>query len=151
MAAPLFHGRRDIQGMIQAQYEFQFTDAERRAFRMKEKISTSGWAEKYRYVTNGPRPGRWSNKVTPYCTLPMDMWDDPYVRRIILRWPPQSGKTQVAFNCLCKAIDTDPGPAMYVMPDEKVAKRISRRRIIPMFRETPKIAELLSPRPDDVS
>jgi len=40
---------------------------------------------------------------------------------------------------------------MYIMPDEKVAKRIARRQLIPMFRNTPKVAEYLSPRADGVT
>jgi phage terminase large subunit GpA-like protein len=64
---------------------------------------------------------------------------------------PQTGKTQVAFNFLCHMIDQDPGPAMYVGPDEKVTKRIARRRIIPMFRGTPRISELLGPGVSDTT
>jgi phage terminase large subunit GpA-like protein len=117
-------------------------------FRRKERITTSPWAARHRVVTNGPMTGRWRNDVTPYLVGPMDTICEPSVRRIILMFAPQTGKTQVAFNFLCHMIDQDPGPAMYVGPDEKVTKRIARRRIIPTFRGTPRIAELLG---DDVS
>jgi phage terminase large subunit GpA-like protein len=130
---------------------FQFTTGERRVFAAKEKLTVSQWAAKHRVVTSGPFTGPWRNEVTPYLVEPMDSWNLPYVRRIILMFAPQIGKTQVAFNCLGYAADQDPGPAMYVMPDEKVAKRIARKRIIPMFRSTPRLAALMSGRADDTT
>lgn len=128
-----------------------FTPGERRIFRPKERITTSQWASRHRVVTNGPMTGRWRNDVTPYLVGPMDTICEPFVRRIILQFAPQTGKTQVAFNFLCHMIDQDPGPAMYVGPDEKVTKRIARRRIIPMFKGTPRIAELLGPGVSDTT
>ena len=130
---------------------FYFTPGERRVFRLRERITTSQWAERHRVVTNGPMTGRWRNDVTPYLVGPMDTICEPFVRRIILQFAPQTGKTQVAFNFLCHMIDQDPGPAMYVGPDEKVTKRITRRRIIPTFRSTPRIAELLGPAVNDTT
>jgi phage terminase large subunit GpA-like protein len=87
--------------------------------------------------------GRWRNESVPYAVEPMDTLDLPHVRRVILMWAPQTGKTQVAFNFLGRRIDQEPGSCMYVGPDEKVTKRIARKRIIPMFRRTPRLAELL--------
>jgi len=129
----------------------QFTAAERHVVEEKENLTVSQWAEKYRVVTNGPKPGKWQNETTPYLTEPMDCWNIPWIRTIILCFAPQIGKTQIAFNCLCFSVDQDPGPGMYVMPDEKTTKRITKRRLIPMFRETPRITRLLSPRSDDTS
>jgi phage terminase large subunit GpA-like protein len=128
-----------------------FTPGERRVFRRKERITTSQWAERHRVVTNGPMTGRWRNEVTPYLRGPMDTICEPFVRRIILMFAPQTGKTQVGFNFLLHMIDQDPGPSMYVGPDEKVTRRIARRRIIPMFRATQRIAELLSPGVSDTT
>lgn len=128
-----------------------FTEGERRVFRRKERMSTSEWAERHRIVTNGPMTGKWKNETTPYLVDPMNTLDLPHVRRVILMFAPQTGKTQVAFNFLGHMIDTDPGPTMYVMPDEKVCKRIARKRIIPMFRSCPRLAALLSARPDDTT
>ncbi len=112
-------------------------------------ITVSQWAERHRMVESGPMCGQWDNSITPYCKLPMDMWTLPYVRKIVLRWAPQTGKTQVAFNCLCYSADMDPGPAMYIMPDERVARRISRRRLLPMFKATPRVAAILGPQRGD--
>ncbi|MCU0589872.1 MAG: phage terminase large subunit family protein [Desulfobacterales bacterium] len=128
-----------------------FTDPERRVFRPRERISVSQWAEKYRMVVRGPAQGKWRNEVTPYCIEPMDTIALPWVRKVFLCWAPQTGKTSVGLNFMLYAIDVDPGPAMYVMPDEKVSKRIAKRQLIPTIRSTPKTAALLSSRIDDVT
>lgn len=136
----------------------RFTDGERRAFRARERdprtgkpLTVSQWAERYRIVVGGAMPGRWRNSVTPFAVEPMDCWSTPYIREIYLCFAPQVVKTQIAFNCLGYAIDQDPGSAMYVMPDEKVTKRIARRRILPMIRSTPRLASLLSPRSENTT
>jgi len=132
-------------------FSFSFFDGERRAFRPPERLTVSQWAERYRIVTEGPARGSWTNAKTPYLLEPMDLWTDPHVRELYLCFAPQSGKTSLVFNCLGYAIDQDPGPAMYVMPDEKVARRIARRRIIPFFEGTPRLRELMSSRKDDTA
>jgi len=132
-------------------YTFRFTPGELRIFRPREKLTVSQWAERYRIVTEGTARGRWTNTRTPYLTEPMNSWNDPNIQEIFLCFAPQTGKTSFVFNCLGYAIDQDPGPCMYVMPDEKVARRISRRRIIPFFRTTPRVADLLSDRADDTT
>lgn len=136
----------------------RFTEGERRAFRARERdprtgrpLTVSQWAERYRFVVGGAMPGRWRNSVTPFAVEPMDCWSTPHIREIYLCFAPQVVKTQIAFNCLGYSIDQDPGSAMYVMPDEKVTKRIARRRILPMIRSTPRLASLLSPRSDNTT
>lgn len=129
----------------------RFTKAERRIFKAKEKITVSQWAQRHRRVSKGPAPGQWTNELTPYLVAPMDAWNLPWVRKIFLCFAPQSGKTQVAINCMGYAVDQDPGPAMYVMPDEKAVKRISRRQILPALKSSPRTGELLSKKADDVS
>jgi phage terminase large subunit GpA-like protein len=130
---------------------FRFCDAERMVFKAREKIKVSEHAEKYRVVATGKSQGKWRNDLAPYAVEPMDTFALPWVRKIFLEWAPQTSKTSTAINCLDFCIDIAPGPAFYIMPDEKVAKRIAKRQLITTFRQTPKIAELLSPRADDVS
>lgn len=131
--------------------KFRFTEGEKRVYRPREKISVSEWAEKYRVITRGPAGGKWRNSFTPYATEPMDTIGLPWVRKIILCWAPQTGKTSVALNHLLYTIDVDPGPAFYILPDEKLSKRVCKRTIIPTIRQTPRVAALLSPRAEDVS
>ncbi len=128
-----------------------FTAPERRVFRPRERITVSQWAEKYRVVVRGPAQGKWSNGLTPYCIEPMDTIALPWVRKVFLCWAPQTGKTSVGINFMLYAIDVDPGPMLYVMPDEKVSKRIAKRQLIPTIRSTPRTGSLLSTRIDDIT
>ncbi len=137
-------------------YTFTFTDPERRVFRPREvdpatgrPLTVSQWAARYRRVTTGRMQGLWNNNVTPYAVEPMDLWTTPHVQKIFLIWPPQSSKTQIALNCIAYAADQDPGPLMYVNPDEKLARRVSKRRIQPMFEQSLRLSSLLSPRSED--
>ena len=131
--------------------EFEFTDAERRVFKPREKVTVAEWAERHRMVVKGPAQGKWRNETTPYSIFPMECWNMPWVRKIWLCWAPQTSKSQTAINCLLYAIDQDPGPAMYIMPDEKVARRISRRQIRPSIMATPRTAELVGDGQDDMT
>ena len=128
-----------------------FTDRERHVLKGKEQLTVSEWAERHRIVTTGHAQGLWKNETTPYLVEPMNAFNDPWVRHIILCFAPQTGKTSVAINCLLYALDQDPGPIMYLMADEKTAKRISNRQILPIFRASPRIRRLLSDRASDTS
>lgn len=134
-----------------ADYTFEFTEPEKHVFRKKPKLKVSQWAEKNMIVIDGPKKGPWSNSMTPYLVKPMDAWNDPWIQKIVLRFSPQTGKTMVAFACLMFSVDYDPDSAMYCMADEKTARRISRRRILPMLKNSPAIAKLISPRSDDTA
>lgn len=131
--------------------EIVFSPHERLVFKPKEDITVSRWAALHRHVAKGPAIGRWSNDLTPYLVEPMDTFNLPWIRKIYLCFAPQTGKTQVALNCLQFIIDQAPGPAMYIMSAEQTAKRISRRQIIPSFKASPRISALLSDKVDDVS
>jgi phage terminase large subunit GpA-like protein len=129
----------------------KISERERRILAGQEHLTVSQWAERHRIVTTGHAQGLWKNETTPYLVEPMDTWNAPWVRHIILCFAPQIGKTSVALNCLLYSLDQDPGPAMYLMPDEKVAKRIAARQILPIFRASPRIRRLLSDRVSDTS
>lgn len=131
--------------------KIDWTPSERSVFAKLPDLTVSQNAERSRIVTRGPKKGPWRNITTPYAISPMDAWNDPWVQKIILRFAPQVAKTQIALNCLLYAIEHDPADALYVMPDEKVAKRISKKQIIPMLRSSPAIAPLLSPFAADTS
>lgn len=132
--------------------DFRFPLAARRIFRMPEKISISEWAEKNkRHVAMSSQSGPWKNENSPYLAGIMDAFGFPSVRELVLCAPPQTGKTEVIFNSLAYFVDQDPGPAMIVMQTDTDARDMSRDRIRPMFRETVKLAEYMSPLDDDTS
>jgi phage terminase large subunit GpA-like protein len=130
---------------------FRFTEGEKRVFRTPEKISTADWAERYRVVVDGGRKSPWRNDLSPCAVGVMDALDEPFVREIYVQATPQTIKTQAFLNYLLRRIDQSPTSAMVVMPDEKLTRRIFRRRLLPSIKSTPKTAALLSPVMGDVT
>lgn len=51
----------------------------------------------------------------------------------------QTGKTQSILCCLGYAIDQDPGPTLYVMPNADMAKSFSEDRIQPLIDDCPRL------------
>lgn len=130
---------------------FTFYPGERQVFKKKEKLLVSEWAERNIVITDGPMRGPWRNEVTPYTIGPQNFWNVPHIRKIFLCWAPQTAKTRIAFNCMAYAIEHESRSVMYIGPDEKVTKRINKRRIIPMFKQSPRLAAIMSPWKDDTT
>ncbi len=137
--------------MSQAAENIVWTEPEKAIWRRKPSLKVSEWAEKNRVVIKGPKQGPWSNDFAPYAVEPMDTFNDPWVRKIVLKWAPQTVKTSTALNMLMYAADYDPDDCLYIMPDEKMAKKMARKQIIPSLKGSPVISKLLSPRFDDVT
>lgn len=134
----------DSQRVETATSVWQFSDEERLVLRPRDNITVSQWAQANRIVVSGGFRGPWRNDLTPYLVKPMDTFNSPWVRKILICAAPQWGKTNFAINCLCYAIDQAPGPALYIMAGEKSAVRISNRQIGPTLRATPRIAALMT-------
>lgn len=130
---------------------FRFLPSEREVFRRKEDLKVSEHAERYRMVPIGAHKGPWVNDLTPYAAYIMDMWGMPHVREITILKSPQTGGTEIMYNCECFGADRDPAPAMFVMPTQPDARKVSSERIVPMFLDSPQLARHLSGNPDDVS
>lgn len=75
--------------------------------------------------------------LTPYIKKPIEMLADYRVETIVIIAPTQSAKTVVAQVCVAYSIDQDPGPMLYVLPDEDTAKKAIEEKIIGMIDETP--------------
>jgi len=130
---------------------FRFTAGEALVFRIPEKISTAEWAARHRVVVDGGRKSPWRNELSPCAVGIMDALDLPYVREVYVQAPPQTVKTQSVINYLMKRIDLAPTSAMLVMPNEKLTKRIMRRRIIPSIKSSPRTLAVMSSKMDDTT
>lgn len=118
-----------------------WTVAERKAWQLPEKITVSEWADRHRVLTakTSPRPGQWRTSRTPYLRPVMDAASDDRVRRITFVKPTQVGGTECIFNAFGYFVDQDPGPTMFLYPTEKLAKRISKDRVKPVFDASPRL------------
>jgi phage terminase large subunit GpA-like protein len=75
--------------------------------------------------------------LTPYIKKPIETLQDYRVEMIVVIAPTQSAKTVVAQVCVAWSIDQDPGPMLYVLPDEDTAKRAIDEKLIGMIDATP--------------
>jgi len=125
-------------------FSFEFSRAEKKILRKRRKIRVSEWAERHRYVTMSSLPGQWRNEVTPYLAGIMDAAQFPSVRVVSVCKCPQSGVTEAVHNFVGCAIDQDPGPVLYVFPDQDTAEENSRDRILPMIKSSRRLRSYLT-------
>lgn len=126
-------------------------EGERRIWRKRRATTPSEWNTRHRVVTAGPRPGPWRKETVAYIPEVMDTLDLRHVERVAFCAPPQSGKSEASQGFLAKRADHNPGPAMVVLPDQNLTKRISGNRYIPMFNQSPRLADLTTGNPDDLT
>lgn len=108
-------------------------------FKPPEQLTVTEWADKYRWLSaeNSAEPGRWKTSRTPYLKEIMDSFTDTKVHHLVVVASSQVGKTEMELNMMGYAIDIDPGPIMFVVPNTKpIAEDFSKRRIAPMIRDT---------------
>ncbi len=116
------------------------------SIRLPVEQTVSEWADANVVLSEriSAEPGPFSTSRTPYLREIQDCFADPLIRKITMPASTQTGKTQVMLNCLGYAIDQDPGPAMYVLPTEDIARRFSKTRILPMLQDSAALSRHMS-------
>ena len=146
MAAPWWAG----PGLAGKVLRFRFSQAERNVYHKERKIPVSQWAEINRVVTRGPLEGnRFRRETTPYLSGIMEASFFPGVETIIVCAGPQVGKSFCVDTCIGYSVDVDPGPVLYVYPDEDTALENSKDRIMPMIQRSAKLRRYLTGSADD--
>ena len=121
-----------------------FFRAERTFFRRREQTPTYTWAQQNFRIVTGPLKGKfWTPSVIPYASDIMEWFDRPYVRKLFICAPSQTGKTTIAYACIAAALCRRPGPAGVGMPDEAAVNRIFDEKLIPHFKTSPALRRLL--------
>jgi phage terminase large subunit GpA-like protein len=143
--------RRRLERQECISYGVKFSKAERKIYRKRTPLPLSQWSEKHRVLTMSSLPGPWRNEATPYLPGIMDASTFPGVQVIILCKGPQMGGSEIAHNFVGGAIDQQPGPVLYVYPDEQTTKDNSRDRILPMINSSPRLRSYLTGVQDDAS
>ena len=100
-------------------------------------------------VTAEPGPFRISR--APYGREILDAFGDPHVDEITVCAAAQVSKTTLAMMMLAYAIAHDPGPVLWVMPTETIARSFSKTRLQPMIRDCPALAAQMPENKDDFS
>jgi len=112
------------------------------ALQPPEALGVGAWAE--RNLRLSPKvsnfPGAFRVATTPYLAGVFDAFENPDVERIYLAFGAQTAKTTAMLACLCYTLANDPGPSLWVMPSEHLARDFSQDRLQPLIDESPVLA-----------
>lgn len=109
--------------------------------------SVSAWADAERVLSTkgSAKPGRWRTDSNPPLREPMDcMSARSGVRDVVLMFPIQDGKTEVALNTVGYCMDQHPGPVMVCLPGEVSLVKWVAQKLSPMLEETPAVRRALT-------
>lgn len=107
-------------------------------------ISTAQWAERYRILAGGGRPGPFRLSGQPALRGILDAADDPAVRELWAIKSAQFGFTQgVEINVIFRRVHVDPCPILVLFPKDTSGKRFMREKLVPAIEATAEIAALI--------
>lgn len=111
----------------------------------KGGLQVSDWADANRILSSeaSAEPGRWTTERNPSMREPMDCANDPRVHTIVLMTSSQVGKSETLNNILGYNVHIDPGPIMMIQPTLDRMKDYSKKRITPMLRDCPALAQVM--------
>lgn len=121
-------------------------EAIRKAYKPREIISVSQWADRYRELPSmsTAEHGRWRTDRFPFLREPMDnLSSESEVNEQVVMKGVQLGFTEAGLNWMGYVIHNSPGPMLLVMPTEDVLKKNSKMRIDPLL-ESPALRTKIS-------
>lgn len=109
-----------------------------------ERLTVSQWSDRYRVLSeiDSASPGRWRTAQTPYLKEVMNAVNEEWVQDITFCGGTQIGKTSLEQNIIGYVVAQDPGPMLIVYPTKTLAKFTSEKRLQPLFKLSPALAEL---------
>lgn len=112
-------------------------------FRPPRNMTVSEWADERRMLVSESSSitGRWKTEKAPYQKEIMDAFTQAGVHEIAIMASAQVGKSEIELNMLGRAIDIDPGPILYIQPNDDTAEDYSKRRIAPMLNACPTLRD----------
>jgi phage terminase large subunit GpA-like protein len=85
----------------------------------------------------------WRNANAPYAVGLMDLaFKQRQIRKIWLKKAAQVAGSEAVRNIIGCVASQEPDPVLLVLPDENAAKKIMRKRILPLFEDTPCLAAM---------
>lgn len=113
----------------------------------RQALTVSQWADAERRLSSkgSALAGQWVTDRNPPLREPMDcMSSRSAVHEVVLKFPIQYGKTEVAINTLGYVMDHDPGPVMVCLPGEVSMNKWVAQKLHPAIEETPAMQRALT-------
>ncbi|MAG24772.1 hypothetical protein CMI47_04255 [Candidatus Pacearchaeota archaeon] len=112
-----------------------WSPADKAAWAAPQDILPSEWCDRFwRQLGESVLREQYSTTLTPYSREPMDMAAERRVRRMVLQWAAQVGKTAIYIGVQGWKSDVAPGPQLHVIDSEDHCKDFFDRRVKPLFR-----------------
>lgn len=125
----------------------QTRDAIRRSrlrYAPRERLTTAEWAEKYRHLASGAKPGPYRFENQPAIRGILEAYDDPRVRELWSIKPSQFGYTQgVELNIIGRHIHIDPLSILVLFPKDPDGRRFNREKFEPAIRATKELLAII--------
>lgn len=118
-----------------------------RGLQPRQPLTVSQWADAKRRLSakQSAEPGAWRTDRNPLLREPMDALSvRSGVHDVVLCWPIQFGKTEVALNTVGYTMEHDPAPIMVCLPGEVSLNKWVAQKLQPMVDETPAVRDTLS-------
>lgn len=112
-----------------------------------KRLTVSEWSDKNRRLSKkgSAEPGPWRTDRNPPLREPMDCLSSRSpVRDIVLMFPVQFGKTEVAVNVLGYTMDQNPGPMMVCLPADVSMHKWINQKLNPMIEETEAVRDTMT-------
>jgi len=113
----------------------------------REPLTVSQHADAHRILSRkqSPEPGQWRTARNPPLREVMDaLSDGPGPRDVVVMFPIQFGKSEVALNVVLYTMHHHPGPIMVVLPSEVSRNKWIDQKLQPMIDETPALAACMT-------
>lgn len=110
------------------------------------RLTVSQWADSKRMLSKegSAEPGQWHTDRAPYQREIMDAVTQPDIEKVVVMSSSQVGKSEILNNIIGYFIDLDPCPMLLIEPTDMMAEDYSKRRIAPLIRDTPCLADKVS-------
>lgn len=106
----------------------------RSLYRPTPKQTVTQWAQDSIVLSRGTETrGPFSIATRPYCREVLECFRDSSVNDVVLCWGSQTSKTTTIMVGLCWIIENEPSPALWLMPNETLARSFSNSRLRPML------------------
>src|SRR5690554_5060621 len=119
--------------------------------KIPKRVSALEVLKKIRLPTRNNLLDRIDLTLTPYLKDPVSLIGNCKIQWIGIIGPTQSGKSIFLQTVIADMIDQDPGPAMYILPDENTGKKHLDEKIIQMINATPAFQKYKTDKKTDMS